>query len=174
VDDNRLRQLLIQTDAAAKPPAAGDLVGGAILRRSRRRRNTAIGAIGTSLLVALVTVHLTHSVMSRSPSTLGEGRGESSFGRDDLAMSIQLDVATRTVDGLLRDERTKSIDEHLQRVELERLILRQQREQAATDALASAADLTDGGQAAVLRRIIQCYSGTGAAIVAQGRLSTIQ
>jgi len=170
VDDNRLRQLLIQTDAEAKPLVAGDLVGGAIRRRSRRRRNTAIGAIGSICLAVGIAIHFSHPVFSPSPGTPGDGLAKT----DELAMSVQLDIATRTVDSLLRDERTKSIDEHLQRVEVERAILQQQREQAATDALASARDLTDGGQAAVLRRIIQCYSGTGAAIVAQGRLSTIQ
>jgi hypothetical protein len=174
VDDHRLSKLLIQTDAAIAPPRGGDLIGGAIRRRSRRRRNAAAGAVGTSLLAMIVAIHLARPAITLSPDTPGEGRGEGTPKYDDAAMAIQLDVATRTVDGLLRDEREQAVDQHFQRLEEERMILRQEREEAASSALASAADLTDGDQAAVLRRIVQCYSGTGAAIVAQERLSTIQ
>lgn len=101
-------------------------------------------------------------------------RTENPVKHDEVAMAIQLDVATRTVDGLLRDERERVVSEHVRRLAEERFILRQEREADARHALASAAELRDGEQAAVLRRIVDCYAGTGAAIVARERLSTIQ
>jgi hypothetical protein len=93
---------------------------------------------------------------------------------DGMADAIQLDVATRTVERLLRDERERVVGEHVRRLAEERFILRQEREAEARRALVSAAELGDGEQAAVLRRIVECYVGTGAAIVARERLSTVQ
>jgi hypothetical protein len=174
VDDRRLRELLIQTDAAAAPPETRDLLGGAIRRRFRRRRNTAIGAMGAILLATMIAIRLARPVASPYAAAPVQGTVQSSIKIDPVAVAIQLDVATRTVDGLLQAERRQSVDERSQRLEDERIILRQEREEEAKTALASAAELTDGSQAAVLRRIVQCYSGTGAAMAAQERLSTIQ
>jgi hypothetical protein len=175
VDENRLRELLVQTDAASVLPRGGDLIGGAIRRRSRRRRKAAIGGgIGVCAVIAIAGFRLMR------PGVLGHRddarvvQFENPVKPDEIAMAIQLDVATRTVDGLLRDERERAVTEHVQRLAEERFILRQEREAAARTALVAAAGLTDGDQAAVLRRIVECYAGTGAAIVARERLSTTQ
>jgi hypothetical protein len=175
VDENRLRELLVQTDAASASPEGKDLVGGAIRRRSRRRRNAAIGgAIGACAVIAIVGFRVMEwGVLPRREVALGKPPIKI-VQSDEVADAIQLDVATRTVDRLLRDERERVVSEHVRRLAEERFILRQEREADARRALASAAELRDGEQAVVLRRIVECYAGTGAAIVARERLSTVQ
>jgi hypothetical protein len=175
VDENRLRELLAQTDAASALPRGEDLIGGVIRRRSRRRRKAAIGgAIGVCAVIAIAGFQLMRPGFSVHRDDARVVRTENPVKHDEVAMAIQLDVATRTVDGLLRDERERVVSEHVRRLAEERFILRQEREADARHALASAAELRDGEQAAVLRRIVDCYAGTGAAIVARERLSTIQ
>jgi hypothetical protein len=51
MDDNRLRQLLIQTDAGIQPPRTGDLLADAIRRRSQRRRTAGAAVIGSAGLL---------------------------------------------------------------------------------------------------------------------------
>jgi hypothetical protein len=174
VDENQLRELLIRTDAASAPPRSSDLVGGAIRRRSRRRRNAAFGAIGACAVVGIVTFQLMRSGVSPRHEAAWEKPAANNVRNDEVADAIQLDVATRTVDELLRAERKRNVSRHMQRLAEERFILDQEREADARTALVAAAGLTDGEQAAVLRGIVQRYSGTGAAIVARERLSTIQ
>jgi hypothetical protein len=175
VDENRLRELLVQTDAATVLPRGGDLIGGAIRWRSRRRRNAAIGgAIGACAVIAIVGFRVMQSSVLPHQDVVLEKPRAKIVRSDEIADAIQLDVATRTVERLLRDERERAVGEHVRRLAEERFILRQEREAEARRALASAAELGDGEQAAVLRRIVECYAGTGAAIVARERLSTVQ
>ncbi len=173
MDDQRLGQLLKEIDAGLKPPVGKDLIGGAIRRRARRRRNATIAAVGLIALAAGSAIRLslpTHQVHVASnvqtPKTVVK--------EDEVALDIQLEVATRTLSGLLRAERAVVVDDHMQRVEEQRMILSQEREDAASSALVHAADLTDGAQAAVYRQIVQYFPGTGAALVAQRQLSVIQ
>jgi hypothetical protein len=175
VDENRLRELLVQTDAASVSPGGGDLIGGAIRRRFRRRRRAAIGgAIGVCAVIAIAGFRLMRPVVLPRHEVALDKPVAKIVQSDEVADSIQLDVATRTVDKLLRDERERVVNERVRRLAEERFILRQEREADARRALASAAELSDGEQAMVLRRIVECYAGTGAAIVARERLSAVQ
>jgi hypothetical protein len=174
VDENQFRELLIRTDAASAPPRSKDLIGGAIRRRSRRRRNAAFGAIGACAVVGIVTFQLIRSGVSPRHEAAWERPAANNVRNDEVADAIQLDVATRTVEQLLRDERERAVGERVRRLANERFILREEREAEARHARASAAELRDGEQAGVLRRIVECYAGTGAAVVARERLSAVQ
>jgi hypothetical protein len=74
VDDNRLRQLLIQTDAATPQPRTGDVVNGAIRRRALRRRDALTVAAAPILLFlafyagCFVTARNRPSAATPSPS----------------------------------------------------------------------------------------------------------
>ncbi len=129
MDENRLRELLVQTDAVNLSSGGGDLIGEAIRRRFRRRRNAAIGgAIGACAVIAIAGFQLMQLGVSSHHEVAWEKPVAKIVQRDEVADAIQLDVATRTVDKLLRDERERVVSEHVRRLAEERFILRQERE----------------------------------------------
>jgi hypothetical protein len=167
--EDRLREMLMRTDAAIRSPVAGDLVGGAIRRRAQRHRRVAIiGMTCMSVLVAIVTHHGRR--VAPSPSRMGE-EWVQGFSVADQA---RLDLASRTVNDLLLAERKTAAEDHLQRLESQWIDIKQQRDEAAVAVLEQAADLTDGRQVAAYRQVVQSFPDTGAAVIARQRLAAIQ
>ena len=159
VEDGRLEQLLKNADAAIPPPACGDLVAGARRLRSRRRNGRiALGCI--ALVLAAIAIR---------PSRPDRFAQVSNLKSQISNLDFEDQLATRTLDELLKSEHRLAVEDKLRRLEARSIDLGQEREETAVTLLEGAANSSE--PAAVFRQVATYFPDTGAGIVARRQLA---
>jgi hypothetical protein len=168
VNDSELIHLLRNADEAARAPQTGDLVGGAIVRQTRRlrRRRAAAGATLLLLIAAVCRIEM------RAPRPVAVARsvGVALPHVDDSA--AELELANDTVAALLESEKRRAVEARLRQLQATAIDFPEARETTALLLLKSASYCgAPAERAAVYRQVAGNFPGTGAGTVAKEQLA---